>query len=191
MMMLRLALAVLSLFAAASPAAAQVVATFYSQEFGESFPHAFFTLKGRPLAGGAPVDTNYGFTPKAISPAILMGSIAGRLDTAKPNYIAKSDAHFAVTLTDAQYRAVLAVVEKWRARKSPSYNLERANCTHFVGEAARAAGLTVTFPKRLMKKPRSYLIEVQRLNPAVKSFYKGSPQAAGGARGRRRVGQAP
>lgn len=155
------------LLAFATPASAQVVATFYSHEFGNEFPHAFFTLKGTPVAGGAPADINYGFTPKAVSPAILWGSVGGRLDTAKPKYIASSDARFSVTLTDAQYAAMLAVVEKWRARPSPSYNLERANCVHFVGEAAAAAGLTVTFPKRLMKKPRSYLIEVQRLNPQV------------------------
>lgn len=184
---LRLALvALLMLFGATSPAAAQVVATFYSQEFGESFPHAFFTLKGRPLSGGPAVDTNYGFTPKAITPAILMGSIAGRLDTAEPKYIAKSDRHFAVTLTDAQYRAMLAVVEKWRVRKAPNYHLERANCVHFVAEAAQAAGLKVTYPRKLMKKPRSYLIEVNRINPGVKSLYKGSAQATGGARARRR-----
>ena len=155
------------LLALSAPAHAQVVATFYSHEFGNEFPHAFFTLKGTPVAGGAPVDTNYGFTPKAISPAILWGSVAGRLDTAKPRYIASSDARFSVTLSDVQYAAMLAVVETWRTRPSPSYNLEKANCVHFIGEAARAAGLTVTFPKRLMKKPRSYLIEVQRLNPQV------------------------
>jgi hypothetical protein len=102
-----------------------------------------------------------------VTPAILFGSVAGRIDIADAHYITQSNAQFAVTLTDDQYRAMLAVVEKWGARKSPSYNLNTANCVHFIGEAARAAGLSVTFPKALMKKPRSYLEEVMRLNPRV------------------------
>ncbi|MGV3479843.1 MAG: hypothetical protein ACO1O3_07825 [Sphingobium sp.] len=149
------------------PVAAQVVATFYSHEFGEHFPHAFFILKGKTIAEGTPVDINYGFTPKSVTPAILFGSVAGRLDTADARYIAQSDPQFAVTLSDAQYRAMLAVVERWRTRKSPSYNLNNANCVHFVGEAAQAAGLKVTFPKALMKKPRSYLQSLIALNPQV------------------------
>jgi hypothetical protein len=161
---LRLFFALLMILPA--PVAAQVVATFYSHELGEHFPHAFFTLQGK-TADGTAVDSNFGFTAKALSPAILLGSVPGRLDIAKPHYIAQSDAQFSVTLSDDQYRAVLAVVEQWRARKSPSYNLNKANCVHFVGEAARAAGLTVTFPKPLMKKPRSYLLELVRLNPKV------------------------
>lgn len=164
--MLRL-LIVLMLALLPAPAAAQVVATFYSHEFGSNFPHAFFVLKGKTVAEGTPVDINYGFTAKAVTPAILFGSVPGRLDTAEPAYVKSSTAQFAVTLTDAQYRAMLAVVEKWRNRPSPSYNLNTGNCVHFIGEAAQAAGLRVTFPKRLMKKPRSYLQELIRLNPQV------------------------
>ena len=87
--------------------------TFWSHELGNSFPHAFFTLRGVPDAGGAPVDVNYGFTAKSISPAILMGSVAGRLDIAKPGYMRGSDAQFSVVLTDAQYAEVLALVARW------------------------------------------------------------------------------
>jgi len=150
-----------------APAAAQVVATFYSHELGDSFPHAFVVFKGKTVTDGTPVDINYGFTPKTVTPAILLGSVAGRLDIAEPDYVADSTPQFRVTLTDAQYAAMMAVVEAWRTRPSPSYNLNRANCVHFVGELARAAGLAVTFPKRLMKKPRSYLRELMRLNPQV------------------------
>jgi hypothetical protein len=161
---LRLFFALLMILLA--PVAAQVVATFYSHELGEHFPHAFFTLKGTTTDGTA-VDSNFGFTAKTITPAMLLGSVPGRLDIAKPHYIAQSDAQFSVVLSDDQYGAVLAVVEAWRTRKSPSYNINKANCVHFVGEVARAAGLTVTFPKQLMKKPRSYLLELVRLNPQV------------------------
>ena len=155
-----------------APAAAQVVATFYSHEFGSSFPHAFFVLKGKTIAEGTPVDVNYGFTAKAVTPAMLFGSVPGRLDTAEPAYVQSSTAQFSVTLTDVQYRAMLAVVEKWRNRLSPSYNLNTGNCVHFVGEAAQAAGLRVTFSKKLMKKPRSYLEELIRLNPTVTILHR-------------------
>lgn len=157
----------LLLLSLASPAAAQVVVTFYSHELDDHFPHAFFTVKGRTVADGAVVDTNYGFTARSITPAILFGSVPGRIDIAKPGYVAHSDAHFEVTLSDAQYAALMAVVEKWRNAPGDSYNMNRANCVHFVAEAAEAVGLTVSFPKKLMKKPRSYLEEIRRLNPEL------------------------
>lgn len=167
---LRIAIA-MALGGTVHSASAQVVATFYSHDLDDHFPHAFFTLQGIPEAGGAPVDTNIGFTAKVISPAILFGSVPGRIDIAKPGYVAHSKPHFSVTLTDPQYAGVLAVVEKWRNAPSPSYNMNSANCVYFVGEAAEAAGLSVSFPKKLMKKPRSYLEEIQRLNPHLIRLY--------------------
>ena len=98
---------------AAAPARAAVTITFWSHELGNSFPHAFFTLRGTPNAGGAPVDVNYGFTAKAITPKLLMGTVGGRLDVSKPFYIAGSDAQFAVVLSDAQYAQVLALIAAW------------------------------------------------------------------------------
>ncbi|MCJ8159039.1 hypothetical protein [Sphingomonas sp. LaA6.9] len=152
------------LFGLASPASAQVVMTFYSHDLDDHFPHAFFTLQGTTIETGEVVDTNYGFTAKTISPAMLFGSVPGRIDVVKPGYLAHSKPHFSITLSDAQYRAVLAVVDKWGNAPGNSYNMNRANCVHFTGEAAQAIGLTVTFPEKLMKKPRSYLAEIQRLN---------------------------
>jgi hypothetical protein len=153
--------------AVALPAQAAVTITFWSHELGNSFPHAFFTLRGVPEAGGAPVDLNYGFTAKSITPAILFGTVAGRLDIAKPAYMNGSDAQFSVVLSDAQYNAVLALVAAWDDRTGDGrYNLNRRNCVHFVQEAARRAGLVqVEFPQ-LMKKPRSYLKAVAAANPA-------------------------
>lgn len=159
------ALLVASLFASA-PAWAAVTITFWSHELGNSFPHAFFTLRGVPDAGGAPVDVNYGFTAKSVSPAILMGTVAGRLDISKPFYIAGSDAQFSVVLSDAQYNAVLGLVAAWDEKTGDShYNLNRRNCVHFVMEAARLAGLTGLDQPGLMKKPRSYLQAVAAANP--------------------------
>lgn len=163
--LLALALTLGALFGAA-PAWAAVTITFWSHEFGNSFPHAFFTLRGVPDAGGAPVDVNYGFTAKAVTPAILMGTVPGRLDIAKPGYIDGSDAQFSVTLTDAQYAEELKLIAAWDDKTGDGhYNLNKRNCIHFVKEAARIAGLTGLDQPKLMKKPRSYLLAVAAANP--------------------------
>jgi hypothetical protein len=150
---------------AAVPAQAAVTITFWSHELGNSFPHAFFTLRGIPDAGGAPVDTNVGFTAKSVSPALLMGPVAGKLDIAKPGYVAGSDAQFSVIMSDAQYEAVLRLVDAWSEGKPDSvYRLSDHNCVTFVKEAARIVGLTGLDQPKLMKKPRSYLKAVQAGN---------------------------
>ncbi len=142
----------------AIPAQAAVTITFWSHELGNSFPHAFFTLRGVPDSGGAPVDANFGFTAKTVSPALLMGPVAGKLDIAKPTSIAGSDAQFSVVMTDAQYNAVLKLVDAWSEGKPGSiYRLGDHNCVHFVKEAARLVGLSDLDQPKLMKKPRSYL----------------------------------
>jgi hypothetical protein len=162
---IRSTLALLLLFGLALPAQAAVTITFWSHEFGNSFPHAFFSLRGVPDAGGAPVDANYGFTAKAVSPAILFGAVPGRVEPSKSAYVDSSDAQFSVVLTDAQYTQVLALVAAWDEKTGDAtYRLNTRNCVHFVKEAARVAGLTgLDFPK-LMKKPRSYLLAVQAAN---------------------------
>lgn len=146
------------------PAHAAVTITFWSQELGTNFPHAFFTLKGVPDAGGEPVDASYGFTAKAVTPAVLFGDVPGRIDIATHDYIAKSDAQFSLELTDDQYRSIMSLVDEWGENGDHHYNLNRRNCVHFVAEAARRAGLVVTEPKALMKKPRSFLVAVDAAN---------------------------
>lgn len=149
----------------ALPAQAAVTITFWSHELGNSFPHAFFTLRGIPDAGGAPVDVNYGFTAKSVSPALLMGPVSGMLDIAKPTYINGSDAQFSVVMTDAQYTQVLKLVDAWSEGKPDSvYRLGDHNCVHFVKEAARIVGLSGLDQPKLMKKPRSYLKAVGAAN---------------------------
>ena len=71
----------------ALPAQAAVTITFWSHELGNSFPHAFFTLRGVADSGGDPVDANFGFTAKSLTPALLFGPVAGKLDIATPFYI--------------------------------------------------------------------------------------------------------
>ena len=81
--------------------------------------------------------------------------------------IARSIRQFALTLSDERYRAVLAVVDRWRALAQPSYSLNHRNCVHFVAELAEAVGLRVERIDRLMKRPRSFLLHVRELNPEL------------------------
>jgi len=163
---LRLILLSLLLFCAGltTPARAEVVVSFYSHDFGDRFPHAFIVLKGKIDATGEVVDANYGFTASSVSPAILLGSVKGEVQTSKPDYIAKSDRQFDVTVDDATYARLMAKVAEWRDREQPSYSLNKRNCVHFVMELAEVVGLTVNRKSKLFKKPKSFLIEVKGLN---------------------------
>jgi hypothetical protein len=150
------------------PARAAVTVTFWSHELGNSFPHAFVTLRGVPDAGGPPIDTSYGFTARTLSPAILFGTVAGKLEVGARGYIERSDARFSIVLTDQQYARVRAVAAAWDAKTGDArYNLNKRNCVHFVGEIARSIGLTGLEQPGLMKKPRSYLLAVAAANRAA------------------------
>jgi hypothetical protein len=165
---LRLSLIVFALFGFHAPAAAAVEIAFYSRELGgNNFPHAFVALHGTIDATGEPVDTTYGFTAKAVTPALLFGSVSGEVVVEGEREIARSDRQFAITLPDEGYAALMAVVERWRNAPQPSYNLNRRNCVHFVAELAEAAGLRVERIDRLMKRPRSFLLHVRELNPSL------------------------
>lgn len=146
------------------PAAAAVDITFYSKEFGSSFPHAFVALKGTLDRSGERIETNYGFTATHVSPAVLMGSVTGEIMSVDAKYQSGSDAHFTLRLSDSDYDRVMAAVERWRTLSQPSYNLNRQNCVFFVGDIAAALGMTADTPKALMKKPRSYLEMLGRTN---------------------------
>lgn len=148
----------------ANAAYANVTITFYSHELGSQFPHAFATLKGKVNSTGETVDTNVGFTATSTGPGILFGPVTGHISEAKPNYIASSNPHFSYELTDAEYRAVMAVTEKWRNKKQKSYNLNTANCVHFIAEVATAAGLKINSSSKYYKKPTSFLKEVTTLS---------------------------
>lgn len=145
------------LLAASLPARAAVTITFYSRDMGSTFPHAFFTMRGTLDANGAPVDVNYGFTAAAITPAILFGPVKGKLERLGDSLVASSDGHASATISDAEYGKVLAIAEKWRTKPGKSYNLNSANCIHFVAEVARAIGMDAPHQSDLMKKPRAFL----------------------------------
>jgi hypothetical protein len=150
----------------AAPGWAAVSITFYSKELGASFPHAFVVLEGTLDRGGPRIEEDYGFTAKTISPAILWGKVAGKVDSEhSAGYVKDSDRHFTVELTDAEYDRVMATVERWRAAKQPNYDLDKHNCVHFVAELAAAIGMTPD-TRKLMKKPRSFLETMTAQNRA-------------------------
>jgi hypothetical protein len=125
-------------------------------------------LEGQDDRTGTRIDANYGFTATHISPAILLGSVRGEVFSREPEkeraYIASSDRHFSFTLSEAEYDALIARIQKWRDLKQPSYNLNRQNCVHFVADIAASLGMTADTPKALMKKPRSYTEHLTRTN---------------------------
>jgi len=155
----------LLLLVTALPAQAAVTITFWNRDFGIYFPHAFFTLRGTPDRGGPAVDGSYGFTAQSVSPALLFGNVKGRVETPKLAYMQGSHARFAVTLTDAEYDAILRLIAGWSEKTGDStYNLGKRNCVHFVREALRASGLEGLDHPKLMKKPTSFLSAVQSAN---------------------------
>jgi hypothetical protein len=148
----------------AAPAAAEVSITFWSRELGSTFPHAFVIVEGTLDRGGPRIVEDYGFTAKAISPAILWGKVGGEVVTDNStSYINGSDKHFTVKISDAEYDRVMATIARWRAAKQPSYDLDKHNCVHFVAEIAAAIGMKVD-TRRLMKKPRSFLENLSTTN---------------------------
>lgn len=158
-------LAVLLLWPVA--ASTKVTLTFYSRELGVYFPHAFVRVTGATDAQpDTQLDTNYGFTAKAVTPAILVGPVAGEMKPANPTYVRRSDSHLSLVLSDEQYDQVLAIVRKWDTLPQPSYDLHTRNCVFFVGDVARALGMKVDDSQpKLMSRPRSYIINLIRLNP--------------------------
>lgn len=166
MRVLRLLLLVL-LLGWGGVARAEVEIAFYSKDLASTFPHAFVRLTGTDQSTGQKFDVNYGFTPERISPGILFGSVRGMIQTVDPVYVSRSDRHFSLKLDDEQYRAVLAVVEKWRTAPQPSYRLNSRNCVHFIAEVASALGLHAPPARGLMKKPKSFLRKVTSDNSAL------------------------
>jgi len=165
-----LAAFLLFLFSFVMPSAvhAAVQVHFYSREFGNQFPHAFIIVEGTLDATGEKISANYGFTAASITPAVLMGSVKGYVQALKPEYIAKADRRFTVTLNDDGYAKLMAKVAEWQARAQPAYSLNKRNCVHFVMELAAVTGLKVNRTSTFFKKPRSFLDEVLGLNPGVK-----------------------
>lgn len=149
------------------PAAAQVLLSFQSfngSMFGGRFPHTFVVLQGTLEATGAKIDENYGYSAKDVSPAILAGPVKAIMMTEKPKYVTSTNRHFTVPISDATYWAIRDEVTKWPSRP---YRLDHNNCIHFVGRVAELAGITVDYPKALIRKPKAWLNHIAAMNPQL------------------------
>lgn len=146
------------------PARATVEIQFHSKDFGATFPHAFIVLTGTLDGTGEAVHANYGFTVRhLIGPSVLFGRVQGVVESESESYVAGSNHHFSMVLTDAQYGEVMAVVERWRALPQPSYSLDRRNCVSFVADVATTLGLEAD-PAGMMRRPRLFLDRVRDRN---------------------------
>ncbi len=167
----RLFALLLSLFAFAwsSAALADVRMSFHSFNgsvmFGR-YPHTFVVLEGT-LDDGTSVSENYGFSAKRATPAVLRGPVEHMILIEEPKYIASTNRHFTVTISDAQYRRVRAEMERWRDAPGKYYHLDTRNCIHFVGAMAQIAGLRVEYPGDMLRRPKKWLNHVTGMNPQL------------------------
>ena len=162
-------LVLLFAFAWSSMAAAAVDITFHSFNgslFGGRYPHTFVSLEGT-LEDGTAVKENFGFSAKKVSMAVLRGPVEHTILIEEDKYLVSTNRHFTLTMTDAQYRKVRAMVEEWRNQPGRYYDLDERNCIHFVGEIGRIMGLEVSYPRKLLRKPRSWLNHITRINPQL------------------------
>jgi len=176
-MMRRLFLFLILALGWAGAASAEIEIHFHSKDMASTFPHAFVRLTGTDERTGEAIDTNYGFTPASLSPAILLGPVHGMMQAVSREYLERSDRHFSLKLSDEQYRTVLAIVEKWRTAPQPNYRLNSRNCVHFVAEVAAALGLSAQPERKLVKKPKSYLRKVTQDNLALIEAWGRPPPA--------------
>lgn len=154
----------------ASPALADVQLSFHSFNgsvlFGR-YPHAFVVLEGELEETGEAINENYGFTAKTVSTRILNGPVEHDISIEEPKYIRKTNRHFTITITDDQYREVVALMESWRDAPGKYYDLDTRNCIHFVGEIAKIIGLSVEYPDNMLRRPKKWLNYVTGLNPQL------------------------
>ena len=161
--MRRVALFFMVLFGfAASPARAEIEVGFWTRELGLDLPHAFFTIRG--TVDGKPVEESYGFTAKAITPALLWGPVPGRIDLTTKSYMAQSNRIFTVRVGDDAYPRLRALVQRYSVKPGSIYRMNERNCVHFVAEAAGAVGLKLPNGKGMMKRPTSYMRAVAASN---------------------------
>jgi len=161
-----LLLAAGTLLALASAASAEVTLTFYSHHFGTyglgvTFPHAYVRLSGTTKADAKPVNANYGFTAQTISPSIMWEPVEGFVISMPDDYMAMSQPHLSLPISDEQYRSVIAIVDRWRKYPQPSYNLNSKNCVTFVREIAIALRLPASNDVKFIRSPREFLEDLQ------------------------------
>lgn len=162
-------LAVLFALACSSIASAAVEITFHSfngSVFVGRYPHAFISMEGT-LKDGTQIKENYGFSAKKATIAVLRGPVEHIVMTEKEKWLAKTNRHFTLTMNDEQYWKVRGHVAAWRDAPGRYYDLDTRNCIHFVGEIGKILGLKVEYPGDMLRKPKSWLNHVSKLNPRL------------------------
>lgn len=153
-----------------TPALAEVQIHFHSFNgsvlFGR-YPHTFIVLEGTLEETGARVNENYGFSARKSSTAVLSGPVEHMILTEKEKSIRNTNRHFTMTLTDAQYRRIVAEVRAWQTAPGKYYDLESRNCIHFVGRMAELLGLKVDYPGDMLRRPKRWLNHITALNPQI------------------------
>lgn len=153
-----------------APAMAAVTVEFHSFNgsfFGSRFPHAFVVFDGTLDATGERIHSNYGFSAKTTSPAILAGPVEQMMLSEPEHYVQSTNRHFAITVSDSTYHRMIQEMVAWRDAPGKYYDLDTRNCIHFVGRIAELGGLTVDYPHDLLRKPKAWLNHIAELNPQL------------------------
>lgn len=160
---------VLSTLGMAAPALAAVQVHFHSFNgslFFGRYPHTFVVFEGT-LEDGTQVNQNYGFSARNSAEAITSGDASHMILTETQRTIGETNRHFSVTVSDRQYRRLLAEIIAWRDYPGPYYNLDTNNCIHFVARIAELVGLQADVPEDYTRRPKAWLNYVTRNNPRL------------------------
>jgi hypothetical protein len=166
----RALLAIVALACWSVPASASVAVHFHSfngSMFAGRYPHTFVVFDGTLEDSGERVYENYGFSARRATPDVLLGPVAHTMYTESERWIRSTNRHFSITVSDATYRRMKSEVIAWRDAPGKYYDLDTRNCIHFVGRIAELAGLTVDFPRDMLRKPKAWLNHVTARNPQL------------------------
>ncbi|MFW5633367.1 MAG: hypothetical protein ACOCYR_00590 [Erythrobacter sp.] len=162
----------LVLFAWSSAALAEVRIHFHSFDgsvLWGRYPHTFIVLEGTLDRTGEPVNENYGFSARKVTPAILSGPVEHMVLAESEKNVKNTNRHFTLVLTDRQYRRIIAEVNAWQNAPGKYYDLEKRNCIHFVGRMAEILGLKVDYPADMLRRPKKWLNHVMAMNPQLQA----------------------
>src|SRR5262245_28389114 len=88
-------------------------------------------------------------------------SVEGYVISMPDDYMAMSQPHLSLPISDEQYRSVLAIVDRWRKYPQPSYSLDSKNCVTFVRDIAIALRLPASTDAKFIRDPRGFLEDLQ------------------------------
>ena len=152
------------------PALAEVRVHFHSfngSVFVGRYPHTFIVMEGTLKSNGRKVNENYGFSAREVTPSILQGPVKHMMLKETANNVRKTNRHFTMKISDAQYHRIRREVRRWQNAPGKYYDLEKRNCIHFVGKVATILGLKVSYPSNMLRRPKKWLNHVVTLNPKL------------------------